>query len=90
MRYLMNSWKLYTFRKSSAPLPSWKNPPSPPFLLTPPLKIQNFQVPPFNSLNMDNSKSDTVSLELNTYTKQEICVSRASGLILKNMCAISS
>ena len=41
------------------------------------------------SLNMDNSKSDTVSLELNTYTKQEICPSRTSELILKNMCAIS-
>ena len=41
------------------------------------------------SLNMDNSKSDTVSLELNTYTKQEICASRAPELILNNICAIS-
>ena len=39
---------------------------------------------------MDNSKSDTVSLELNTYTKQEICASRAPELILNNICAISS
>ena len=42
------------------------------------------------SLNMDKSKSDAVSLELNTYTKQEICASRVPELILKNMCAISS
>ena len=39
---------------------------------------------------MDNSKSDTASLALNTYTKQEICESRAPQLILKNVCAISS
>ena len=39
---------------------------------------------------MDNPKSDTVSLKLNTYIKQEICASRAPELILKNMCAISS
>ena len=31
---------------------------------------------------MDNFKSDTVSLELNTYTKQEIWASRAPELIL--------
>ena len=41
-------------------------------------------------LSMDDSKSDTVSLELKTYTKQEIFASRAPELILKNMCAISS
>ena len=35
------------------------------------------------SLNMNNSKSDTVNLELNTNTKQEICASRAPELILK-------
>ena len=35
------------------------------------------------SLNMDNSKSDTVNLELNTNTKQEICASRAPEVILK-------
>ena len=39
---------------------------------------------------MDNSKSDTVSLALNTNTKQEICAFRAPELISKNMCAISS
>ena len=39
---------------------------------------------------MDNSKSDTVSLELNTYTKEEICVSRAPELILKKLRAINS
>ena len=38
---------------------------------------------------MDNSKIDTISLELNTYTKEEICASRAPELILKDMCAIS-
>ena len=38
---------------------------------------------------MDNSKIDTIRLELNTYTKEEICASRAPELILKNMCAIS-
>ena len=32
---------------------------------------------------MDNSEIDTVSLELNTYTKQAICASRAPELILK-------
>ena len=42
------------------------------------------------NLNMDNSKSDTVSLELNFYTKQGICTSRAPELILKNMGAMSS
>ena len=42
------------------------------------------------SLNMDDSKSDTISLELNTYAKQEIFASREPELILKNMCAISS
>ena len=42
------------------------------------------------SLNMDNSKSDTVALELNTCTKQNICAFRAPGLILKNICTISS
>ena len=42
------------------------------------------------SLNMGNSKSDTVGLELNTYTKQKICASRAPELILKNMCTISN
>ena len=42
------------------------------------------------SLNMDNSKSDTVSLELNTYTKLENWTSRGPELVLKNMCAISS
>ena len=41
-------------------------------------------------LNIDNTKSDTVSLELNIYTKQDICASRAPELILKNMCAITS
>ena len=40
------------------------------------------------NLNMDNSKSE--SLELNFYTKQGICASRAPELILKNMGAISS
>ena len=39
---------------------------------------------------MDNSKIDTVSLQLDTYTKQEICASRIPELILENMCAISS
>ena len=39
---------------------------------------------------MDNSEIDTVSLHLNTYTKQEICASRVPELILENMCAISS
>ena len=42
------------------------------------------------SLNMDSSKSDTVSLEFNTYTKLENWASRAPELVLKNMCAISS
>ena len=42
------------------------------------------------SLNMDNFKSDTVSRELNTYTKQEICASTAPELILKIICAIST
>ena len=39
---------------------------------------------------MDNSKIDTVSLQLDTYTKQEICASKIPELILENMCAISS
>ena len=39
---------------------------------------------------MDNSKSDTVSLEMNTYTKQEVFTSRAPELILKNIRTISS
>ena len=38
---------------------------------------------------MDTFKSDTVGLELKTYTKQKICSSRMSELILKNMCTIS-
>ena len=39
---------------------------------------------------MDNAKSDTVGLELNTYTKLKICASRVPELILKNMYTISS
>ena len=39
---------------------------------------------------MDNSKSDTVGLELDSYTKQKICASRAPELVLKNMCTVSS
>ena len=39
------------------------------------------------SLNMD--QSDTVGLELNTFTKQNICASRMPQLILKKICAQS-
>ena len=43
-----------TFKKSSAtlPYPSLKNASPPPFLLTPLLKIQNVQVPPFLTLKI--------------------------------------